>query len=585
MARSHTAKRLRWSLAGLGVASVVLVGYTGHQALTAKTNLQLVAADFSTLSGQLTSGDQTGAEATLVRARSHARSARDSTTGPGWWLTSRIPGVGRNIVAVRTVADVADELSDRVLPDVLRASSALRPEALRPHGGRVDLAPITRAEPAVVRADARLTRSARRVAAIRTQGLAPQIAQPIVELQQKLAAAETLSDHVTRAVRLLPPMLGADGPRTYLLMVQNNAEIRATGGIPGSFAVIEARHGTVGVRQQADASRIGAFDRPVTRLTATERSLFGDHLASYPQDVTFTPDFARSARIARAMWKARHGVAVDGVVSADPVALSYLLRGTGPVALADGRSLSAEDAVQQLLSRVYAEIADPAAQNRYFDSVARSVFAAVASGQGKPQVVLDGLAAAAAQRRVLVWSAHPDEQALLAPTTLGGLLPTAGSTVPDVGIYLNDGGGSKLDYYLDYDVGVASRRCQATRQYLDVTVHLKSRVPADPSGLPDYVAANVVGIPRGVIRTTLLAYAPVGGRVEEASVDGHAVTLDTQDHDGRPVAAQTIDLAPGSRHTLTYRMVTGRGQTARTRLQVTPGVGGDGSGRVGEPSC
>ena len=33
----------------------------------------------------------------------------------------------------------------------------------------------------------------------------------------------------------MPPLLGADGPRTYLLAFETGAELRATGGIPGAF--------------------------------------------------------------------------------------------------------------------------------------------------------------------------------------------------------------------------------------------------------------------------------------------------------------------------------------------------------------
>ncbi len=50
----------------------------------------------------------------------------------------------------------------------------------------------------------------------------------------RLAKVSLTTATAARAVRLLPPMLGADGPREYLLLVQNNAEQRATGGIPGS---------------------------------------------------------------------------------------------------------------------------------------------------------------------------------------------------------------------------------------------------------------------------------------------------------------------------------------------------------------
>ena len=39
-------------------------------------------------------------------------------------------------------------------------------------------------------------------------------------------------------------------------------------------------------------------------------------------------------------------------------------------------------------------------------------------------------------------------------TTLSGKVPFEATDDPEIGIYLNDATGTKLDYYLDYDVTV-----------------------------------------------------------------------------------------------------------------------------------
>ncbi|TFB67457.1 DUF4012 domain-containing protein [Cryobacterium sp. Hz9] len=53
---------------------------------------------------------------------------------------------------------------------------------------------------------------------------------------------------MNRAVQLLPAMLGADGQRSYLLLFQNNPEVRATGGLPGAFAEISTENVKLFVR-------------------------------------------------------------------------------------------------------------------------------------------------------------------------------------------------------------------------------------------------------------------------------------------------------------------------------------------------
>ena len=585
MARSVPTRLLGWVLLFLALLVAALVAYTGYQAVKVRSDLEKVASDFSTLSHQVTSGDRVGARTTLHSAQRHAAGARESSTGPGWWLARRLPKIGADVSAVQTVADVADHLASTVLPDVVDVGATLRSENLRPVHGRVNLAPIQAAAPMVVRANARLQVQDARVQSIDSTGLLSQVAGPVKTMQVRLGDASSLTDRLSRAVRLLPPMLGAHGRRTYLLMFQNNAEARSTGGIPGAFATVTADHGKVAIGRQADAGLIGRFDKPPLRLTKEELALFGPGVGSYAQDVNFTPDFPRSAQLISAMWRSRTGVKVDGVLSADPVALSYLLRGTGPIQVAGNRTLTADNAVQTLLSSVYAAIPDPQQQNVFFASVARSVFDAVASGQGRPADVVSNLVTGVDQRRVLLWSAHGEEQALLAPTALAGALPTRAGSAPRVGVYLNDGGASKLEYYLDYHVDVASRACQSDRQVLDVTLRLRSHVPKGAAGLPDYVANNAPGLPRGTIQLSLFTYAPIDGGFGRSTLDGRANNLSPRPHDGRTVVAQTIDLAPGTSHTLTWQMISGTGQTGRTQLRVTPGAHTDGVGSVGSPAC
>ena len=340
------------------------------------------------------------------------------------------------------------------------------------------------------------------------------------ELQTRIADAADLADRASRAVRLLPPMLGGSGRRTYLFLFQNNAEVRATGGIPGAFATITADRGKLTLGRQDDAKTIGAFRRPPTPLTAQERAVFGPGLGRFPQDVNFTPDFPRSAQLIAGMYRATNRRAVDGVVSVDPVALSYLLRGTGPVRTA-GRELSADNAVQLLLSQVYADIADPDRQNDFFNVAARSVFDAVSSGTGDPRALLEGLVTSASERRLLVWSAHPAEQRLLAPTALAGGLGARDPKAPQVGVYLNAALPYKLDYYLDHEVAVRSVSCVGDRQQLTTTVTLRSTVPANLSSLSDYVAPRRVPLfGAGTIATTVYFFAPEGGSVRWVTVDG-----------------------------------------------------------------
>ena len=65
------------------------------------------------------------------------------------------------------------------------------------------------------------------------------------DLDSQLAAADAGLQAADRALIMAPSMLGAAGPRRYLLAVQNNAEVRGTGGLVGAYVVLRLDSGSI----------------------------------------------------------------------------------------------------------------------------------------------------------------------------------------------------------------------------------------------------------------------------------------------------------------------------------------------------
>ncbi|MBA2768872.1 MAG: DUF4012 domain-containing protein, partial [Sporichthyaceae bacterium] len=352
---------------------------------------------------------------------------------------------------------------------------------------------------------------------------------------------------------------------------------------------VTADRGRIKLVEQGTAGDIGRFDGPVLPLSRHEKQLFGDNLTANAADVTFTPDFPRTARIVQAMWQRSHGETLDGVLSADPIALSYLLKGTGPVEVGDtGRQLTAGNAVDLLLNEVYLSIDDPAEQDAFFASAAQSSFEAVTDGRGDPRAVVAGLTRGVGEGRILVWSDNRNEQRLLSSTRTAGALADDDDDSPEVGVYLNDGTGAKLGYYLDYGVKVQSFSCDGGgSQRLRVTTTMTSTAPADATtSLPvSVLGSGVAGVPPGVTSTNVMLYAPVGATVEALNLDGKRSDFFEAVHDQRPVAGVTLYLDPGQQRTLVYDVVTGKRQAGDVDLRVTPGVPGSVPTTVGPSAC
>ncbi|MDQ4085445.1 MAG: DUF4012 domain-containing protein [Actinomycetota bacterium] len=561
--------------------------FTAYQAVTARAALKDAAADLHRVRDAVAAGDLPAAQGALAQAQESTGTARDNTDGPVWWLAGKLPVLGDDVGAVRTVADVSDGLTHAVLPGLVDASASLSPADLQPTDGRIDIDAIERVAPQVVAADRELGIRVEQVAAIDTGGLIGQVAGPVTDLRDTMTEVQSVTDAAARAVQLLPPMLGAEGPRTYLMLFQNNAETRATGGIPGAVAVVSARDGRISLGRQGTAQDLGIFAQPVLPLTQDEASLFTPKVAQFAQNVNFTPDFPRTAQLAREMWQRSSGQTVDGVISTDPVGLSYLLEGTGPVGVPGGQQLTADNAVDVLLNDVYMNVADQEQQNAFFAVAARNVFDAVTSGRGDPRALLEGVSHVARDDRLLLWSAHQREQALLSGTAIAGALPRVPTEQPAVGVYFNDGTGAKMGYYLDYDVRVDSLSCDAdARQRMRTTVVMRSTAPPDAASLPESVIGPGFGARPGTIRMNVLVYAPLGGAVQSLRFNGQPLDFASLDHDGRPVGTLTVDTAPGEEHELVFEMTGGPGQPGTADLRVTPGAQPhEDDGSVGASTC
>lgn len=188
----------------LGV--LVLAGYTGYQAVQVKDGLQTVASEVDPAVHDLQSGDVGAVRGRLRAVRDGAAQAADNSHGPGWWIATRIPGVGYDVQTIATVSDVSDQVASGVLPQVLGATTAV--EKVNPTDGPQALHVLEHAGKTLARADKRLRRQEARVAAIRTDQLDPRLAGPVKQVQIALGAATDFLDgklgQVRQALAALP---------------------------------------------------------------------------------------------------------------------------------------------------------------------------------------------------------------------------------------------------------------------------------------------------------------------------------------------------------------------------------------------
>lgn len=573
------SRRKRAALWGGGVLVLLLVaGFTAWQAWTVRSSLLAARADLEEVAQRLADDDQGGALRLAEDAEAATGRADRHSHTPLWWAAQVLPVIGDDVTAVRAVSAGAHDLTEGVVTPVIEAGFST--EDFKPVDGRLRLEPLLRADEVLDRAAREVSGVDESVGNLETDGLLSPLKGPVEELQGVLTTGARITRGAAIATDLLPQMLGEDEPRQYLLAFQNNAEPRALGGLVGTLGVLKTDRGKVDLARTFAPGEL-ENGKGVIRLGDAERELFSPRLSLFAKNASSTPHFPRAAKLLQAFWDRAGRQPIDGVVAIDPVALSYLLEYTGDIELADGSVLSADNAVDLLLSESY-EMYEPERQDLFFARAANAIFDEMLTAQGPVDELVAALDRSIRERRISLWSVHEDQQALIAGETIANEL-SQDSGPPSLGVYLNNQVPDKLGYYLRSEVEVEPEGCDAAGvQTMNVTVSMRSTVPADHD-LPGYVVDPVPDAPLGTMVYNVLLFAPAGGEIVEASAEEETETGVQLGE--RPVGLTRVQLEPGESTTLEYVVLSGDGQLGDISLATTPLADGTGGEVVKVPGC
>jgi len=383
------------------------------------------------------------------------------------------------------------------------------------------------------------------------------VSSGVDQLDGVVAELNAIMVPAQKTMQVLPGLLGGDGPRNLLVLVQNNAESRGTGGNPAAVVMLTIDDGQLTITHQAASTDFNNDrDTPIVDLDAETVALYTDKVGRFMQDVTTTPDFTESARIMAAFWAETVGTPIDGTLSIDPVALGYLLNATGPVTLEDGDVLTSETVVPMLLNEVYFRYNtgntsyDNQHQDAYFAMAASGILGALTTAQD-PLVLVQQAARAVHEGRILYAPTSQAEEDVIAGTRITGQFPVDNSQTTMVGSYINDITEGKLDYYVRTAVNVASDQCTvdaATAPTFTVSTTLDYTLqPGDVAGLARYISPGRY-FPKGELHTDVVVYGPVGTSITSVTVNGVHVedAVTPLVHLGRPAIKVNIANPPAT---------------------------------------
>jgi len=559
--------RHRWLVAGLALAFVVvvgLIGWVGVRGLLARAQLEQARSRIAALQHELMTGDfpsEGDLRARIADIGRQARAARSLTGDPVWAAFGHAPWAGCPLRSAASLMRAVDTMTAAGLPAVADLSTTLNPTRLR-HQMTIDVAALAGARAPAQRAAAAL--DALRDVAERTQscgrlGQVTGIADARTELVDRGGKLADALANITLAARIGPDMLGAAGPRRYLLIVQNPAESRANGGIIGGFGLLTAERGRLSLTDISGNGSLPGGPTLGAPVAAMSRPFAARYGAFWPNRVwanaNLTPDYPTAARFYSAMYRSGAGIAVDGTISLDPTTMAYLLAGSRPAVLPGGQVISAGNLVDLVESQVYARVPTVQERDRFFAQVGQAVYTSLESGGTDTITLLTAMAQAVREGRLTVSSNHADEQDVISSTALGGALPTRDG--PYLAVVTQNATASKLDYWLRRRTSYSVQRLPSGAGAATIVVRLTNAAPA---GLTAYVRnrddePRSDGNPNAQNNIWLSVYTGRDSLFAGARLDGQPVGLTSATENGLPVVSTYLTIDRGQTRTLELKVL------------------------------
>lgn len=171
---------------------------------------------------------------------------------------------------------------------------------------------------------------AERLSAVRWAGPARRAATLLPELTQDLSRVTPVRVTAAKMAAGLDPLLGYGGPRTYIVLGQNEQEIRPTGGFLGTMGVVSLVDGKINKFEYASSYEYDP--KPDKHRIPPTDLASGLGLAFwYVRDANWSPDFPESATAVQHFLVEDRNLQSDGVVAVDTEMLRLLLQALGPM--------------------------------------------------------------------------------------------------------------------------------------------------------------------------------------------------------------------------------------------------------------
>jgi hypothetical protein len=544
--QAKTVSRRKLGLLLFLGALLLLLGWLGVKAYrigTAVQSLLAQQAEIETLlGGGLTQMNPEEAEEVVMGVRQDVVTLRRETAvfmplTPylGW-----LPKVG----PVLLVAPELMEMADAGTETAVYAFNGLKPalallQAAESGGSQMSalVQIVDEAEPDLILAKQSL---ARLVAARQALGDTSALPWRLRTLLEQADPLLPLAQDGLQAALVLPQLMGMDGPRSYLIIAQNEDEIRPTGGFITGAGLLQVANGRITSLSFQDANLIDNWqEKPYDFPPQPYYDLMGLELFLY-RDANFWPDFPTSAEAAVRLYRyGQDAPELDGAIAIDQKFVQYLLQAIGPVTVAEsGQTLTSKNVIQHF-QEAWAKPEEQVLQDwhegrkSFMGMFGQAIQAKIESGLGAldPLLLVKTLHTAAEEKHVQLYMRDPEVAAVFDALNWDGRLenPTGQDVLAVIDTNM---GYNKVNIYvertLNYEV-MLSGNPQA-----HLSIHYNNQAPIEPGEagcyqgtLADYShAPQYLELADECYWNYVRVYAPGGSQLISSTT--HLVPAETQ---------------------------------------------------------
>lgn len=248
------------------------------------------------------------------------------------------------------------------------------------------------------------------------KNLPANIKSKVLFAQEKISEISDILSSTSTHFPALLKLLGDRYPHRYLILMQNNNEIRPTGGFIGSYMIVDLNDGYIEKLDthdvyDLDGSYHGVIEPPDEFKAFTQNWRF--------RDSNYSPDFKVSAQKARWFLDKEGGPTVDTVIALNQGLLKDMLEITGPIKVGDFGELDSEN-YNLLLSYIIEGKVWGDKDPKHILKVFIPEFKEAILNEENLSSVMSKLYRALQQKHIMVYSSHEDVQAFIEALDLSG---------------------------------------------------------------------------------------------------------------------------------------------------------------------